>query len=291
MATENNGGRGIKPGDPRLPTDVRHSYEDFTQRPFYKAVNRQTLDLAPLANIAVLDIATGTGGMVELMLENPRLLAPNVKIHGVDIDESALVEARGKFRQPNINFSLGRAESTGVAGNAFDLVSFCNAIHLTNVPESLKESFRVLKPDGVFVANSAFVKDVAYPGNSRRLWMRLIGGAVRDLREMDEMKNRTWELGHPEDHFKHTREEYEGMARAAGFKDVETTVVETLMDRDDVRAICSYREFAMGALPGIPFEVSKDLLLKAADGIFDELREKGQPEVFPRNWLLMKAIK
>ncbi len=291
-----SGGLTSPGGDPRV--DVRHSYEDFTQRPFYKEVNRRTIQMAPIGGFVALDIATGTGGIIEELVSDGTLRGPLASFVGIDIDSTAIETAEKKFenkpknyRTSSFAFHEGSAEETGEGDNTFDLVTFCNAIHLTDVPASLKEVYRVLVDGGTLVGNSAFVKDIAYPGTSRRLWMRLVGNATRELREMDEIKNGTWVQEHPEDHFRYTREEYAQMMKDAGFSDVHTEVVETLMDIDDVKAICSYKEFAMGALPGIPYETARDLLLKAADAIFKELKQKGQPEVFPRNWLLFKAEK
>jgi len=286
MTAENNGGHGIKPGDPKLPTDRRHSYEEFTQRRFYKDVNRKTLALAPLGNTRVLDVATGTGGMIELMFASPKLLTADARVHGVDIDSSALIEARGKFRDSDVTFSAGRAEQTGMSQELFDLVSFCNAIHLTNVPESLAEVYRVLKPEGTLIANSAFVDGVGYPTpDAERLWRNLGSRALRKaIKEGYRPVKGT-------DFVTYTVDEYKKMAEEAGFVDVEMGEIEANMDREDVLAICHYDEFAKGALPGVPLEVSHRVLAEAADEVFIQLEEMGQPKVFPRNWVTLKARK
>lgn len=286
MSVENSGGKGIKPGDPRLPTDGRHSYEEFTQRPFYKDVNRKTLVLAPLGNTRVLDIATGTGGMIELMFERPKLLSEGARVHGVDIDEGAIAEAKIKFTNPNVTFSAGKAEETRLSSDFFDLVSFCNAIHLTNVSQSLAESFRVLKAGGTFLANSAFVEGVGYPTpEAERLWRNLGSRALRKaIKEGQRPVKGT-------DFVTYTVDEYRKMAEDAGFEDVETEEIEANMDREDVLAICHYDEFAKGALPGVSIDIAHKVLAEAADEVFAQLEETGQPKVFPRNWVVLKARK
>lgn len=295
MGAEDTLGKGITPGDPRPPTDDgRHSYEDFTQRPFYRAINRQTVKLAPDRNVAILDVATGTGGIIELLLEERKISPMGAAIVGVDIDAGALEEARKKL--PNqvttqgavvkFDFHTASAEATGERDNSFDLVTFCNAIHLTDVPKSMEEAYRVLEPGGIVIANSAFVDGIGYPTpEAEHLWRNIGSRAVR----------KAIKAGHrPEkntDFVTRTQEDYVKAAQDAGFKDVNTLLIEATMDLGDVLAICHYDEFARGALKGVPLEVAHEVLAEAAVEVFESLRVNGQPEAIPRNWMVIKARK
>lgn len=300
MGLEQTGGKGSPSpiGDPRLQTDIRHSYEAFTERPFYRDVNRQTVQLAPISRV-VLDMATGTGGIIELLHEESKLL-PVATVVGVDIDESALSTARGKFTEkfmktastdnqtfPHIIFNSESSEHTGEKSAFFDLVTICNAIHLTDVSGTMEEAYRVLQPAGTFLANSAFVDGIGYPtSDAAQLWSNLGRGAIKKAMKMGHRPTES-----PKNYFKFNREEYEGKAREAGFKDVEISEIQTLMDIDDVLAICHYDEFATGALPGVPLDIAHQVLTESAIEVFNKLKATEQPQVFPRGWMVMRAVK
>lgn len=291
MGTEQKAGQGIA-GDPRLTGEGRHSYEDFTQRPFYKKINRETISLAPAGIRSVLDIATGTGGIIDILLEEKKINYFDT-IHGIDLDGAALVEAKKKFDERKYPLSMGgitfgkaSAESTGEISNMYNLVTFCNAIHLTDVPNSLIEAYRVLEPGGTFLSNSAFVDGVGYPTSEAEiLWRSLGAGAIR----------KSMKIGHrPEkntDFVNHTVEDYKMFAVNAGFMDVNTSIIEARMDMDDVLAICHYDEFAKGVLKGVPLHIAHAVLSDTAKEIFARLEKEGKEAVFPRNWMVLSAKK
>lgn len=263
------------------PEVQHHSYESFTQRPFYKEINRQTIKDVPHSN-HFLDIATGTGGMFELLKEAGHMESNAWMVVGIDIDEAALEEARGKFE--NYSFIKGSAENTGMDDEEFDLITFCNAIHLTDVPNSLKEAYRVLEKGGTFIANSAFVDGLAYPNEeAQKLWINSLGvGAMKKAMRAGYKPERNT------DFVTYKVEDYVRMAEEAGFVDVTTSVIEAQMDKEDVLAICHYDEFASGVLKGVPLEIAHKALRDTAEEIFARIGEIG---TFPRNWMVLSAKK
>lgn len=274
---------------------IHHSYEEFTQRPFYKEVNAKTVNLVSGKYGHILDIATGTGGIIEELIDLKKHNGSGAYILGVDIDNGALNEASMKFylstsalrHDPIVYFDEGTAENTGQPSDVFDLVTFCNAIHLTDVPASLKEVHRVLEPGGTFIGNTAFVDGIGYPTpEAADLWSSLGRGAIRKAMRAGRRPTES-----PKNLFKYTREQYEEMIKDAGFTQVETFEEQTLMNLEDVLAICHYDEFAAGALPGVPLDVAHKALADTAIEIFRRLEDTGEPGLFPRNWMLFKAVK
>ncbi len=290
MGSEQRMGNGLH-GESSLPKDMRHSYEGFTQRPFYKEVNRKTLQLAPKENIVVLDIATGTGGIIDLMLEQDMIaeIWGHTFIKGLDVDLGALDEAKKKFNQhPRgpFEFKVGSSESIDEPDNDFDLVTFCNAIHLTDVQKSMKEAHRVLNLGGTFLVNSAFVDGLAYPTpEAAQLWRSLGSGAMKKAMRAGFRPERNT------DFVIYKVEDYERFAKEAGFANVETGVIEAQMDKDDVLAICHYDEFAKGVLRGVPLDIAHQALKETAEEIFLRLENEGKEAVFPRYWMTLKAEK
>ena len=263
-----------------------HTYEEFTQRPFYIDINRQTVRLAPRSR-EVLDIATGVGGIIDLLIEEDKMHLPP-RIVGIDIDTEAITRVKEKFSSINhvANFKVGRSEEITEGDNSFDLVTFCNAIHLTDVRQSLKEVYRVLKPDGAFIANSAFVAGVGYPTpEAQQLWKSLGAGAMRKAMRAGHRPERN------QDFVNYSVDDYKQFAKEAGFDEINTEIINANMDKGDVLAICHYDEFAKGVLQGVPLEIAHESLSKTAEEMFALLEKDNKPPIFPRSWVVFSATK
>lgn len=260
-----------------------HSFEEFTNREFYKEINLQTVKYSLPAG-QILDIATGTGGIVELLLQEGKL-KPGGRIIGIDRDGSAISKARQNFSNtsPNIEFLQGDAEKLPVPDKSFDLVTLCNAIHLTDVPKTLFEVYRVLNNGGEFIANSAFVGGVGYPTpEAEQLWRSLGVGAMRKAMKQGHRPTRNT------DFVNYSVDDYTRLACEAGFCGIETLTLEANMSHKDVLAICHYDEFARGVLPGVPLDVAHSVLEATTHEIFKNLGDNG---VIPRNWMVLRAKK
>ena len=90
----------------------------------------------------VLDVATGEGGFVELLVGG---LESYTQIVGVDASERAVGVARRTFDQAEIHFIQMDAERLGFKGGCFEVVNTSGSLHhLANVPRVLAEMKRVL---------------------------------------------------------------------------------------------------------------------------------------------------
>lgn len=266
-----------------------HSYEAFASQPFYQAVDRSLLETAPVVS-RLTDFATGTGAIVEQLFVLDKIRSP-YEIVGIDIDRKGLLLAQKKLREiGSKRWQLGRLDfleasacEVPIASSSQELVTFCNSIHLMpDQQETLNEAFRILSPGGMLLVNSAYVKGVAYPEGTARMWGMLISGARRDLKS-----NGVEDIASPVDLMKHTEVDYREMARIAGFKDIETETYTAKMDRDAVRAICDYGDFVIGALPGVNINMGAEALVNAVDPLFDRFKI----EFIPRNWMFLRAVK
>ena len=97
-------------------------------------------------SMSVLDVGTGTGILVPLLLE---LVGPSGRIVALDISPRMLEVARTKGFPPNVEFVEADAASIPLPAASFDLV-VCNATfpHFPDKARALAEMARVLKPGG-----------------------------------------------------------------------------------------------------------------------------------------------
>jgi ubiquinone/menaquinone biosynthesis C-methylase UbiE len=91
------------------------------------------------AGTRVLDVGCGAGQTLAVAY-------PELESFGLDVDLSAMT--LGLRLAPNVRFTAGRAEQLPFGDAQFDLVIARVSLAYTNIPESLKEIHRVLKPGG-----------------------------------------------------------------------------------------------------------------------------------------------
>lgn len=122
----------------------------------------------------VLDVGTGTGVMVPLLLER---VGDSGEIVGMDFSPKMLEVARAKGFPLNVEFVEADAARTPFPDSGFDLV-VCNAVipHLADKAAALAEMNRVLKNGGVLAICHASSR---YQVNSMH---HEIGGAVANDR-------------------------------------------------------------------------------------------------------------
>lgn len=96
----------------------------------------------------ILDLGCGTGYYLFLLSSLPVYLS----LTGLDNDKKALDEARVTLKGKKIKFIQGDSHNLPFKNNTFDKV-VCSEVleHLDNDEKTLKEIFRILKPDGVAV--------------------------------------------------------------------------------------------------------------------------------------------
>lgn len=102
----------------------------------------------------VLDIACGEG-------YGSNLLAKVSKdVTAVDIDETTIVAANGKYKAGNLHFITGRVEEIPLGDKQFDVVvCFETLEHTSQHVRMMEEIKRVLKPDGILILSTPERKD------------------------------------------------------------------------------------------------------------------------------------
>ena len=98
----------------------------------------------------IIDVGSGTGDLTKIILKENK----NVLIYSVDLNLEMLNEAKKKFndqQKKNTKFINANAENLPFENNFFDkyVISFCLR-NITYIEKALYESFRILKPGGIF---------------------------------------------------------------------------------------------------------------------------------------------
>lgn len=111
----------------------------------------------PVASDRCLDIGTGTGHTAALLARS------GATVVGLDPAEGMLTAARERYRAlPNLEFLMARGDATGLADDAFDLVTARHTLHHhADLPATLAEVRRVLRPGGRFVLVDEVTPDAA----------------------------------------------------------------------------------------------------------------------------------
>lgn len=259
------------------------TYEGFTKRPVYIRINALTVSLIPPSR-KIVDNACGTGAAITQLINQGKLL-PDSQIIGFDISPIQIEAARKKFREwgDRIRFEEAPAEHLPLEDNSVDAMTFLNAAHLTDLPTSLSEAERVLKPGGILALNSAYASDLAYPDGSRMTWGVL--GAL--ARKIAASKCGLTNLEHPADILKYSSQDIRQMAESAGLVNISIGHLIVRMNRKDLEAIGRYKEFTEGALPGIKYEIARDSLQEAIPFMF----ERRKTDSILRGWMVMYAFK
>lgn len=261
-----------------------HTYEAFATSDFYVKVDSDTINDAPQAS-NIVDLASGTGAIITRLIEQGKARYP-FTILAVDLDFDGLLTIREKFKDHNVVPVHASAEQVPVANNWAELVTACNSIHLMNPQNVFAEAYRILKPGGTIVINTAYEKTKGYGDEASLMFLgRTIAAARIALR-----KKGFTDIPNPVDLSKYAEDEYAKMAEQAGFVSVRQRTHYAEMFAPDVKAIFSYKDFLQGSLPGVPFETAREALVATVDPQFEKLRARGIEKV-KRNWMIMIAIK
>ena len=125
--------------------DVMNDFMSFGDHRLWKS------ELIDLLNIQIkdriIDVGSGTGDLINLILKKKL----NNTLYSVDQNSEMLDFGKKKFKNSSIKFIQANAEDLPFANDSFDkyIISFCLR-NVTNINKALLESFRVLKPGGIF---------------------------------------------------------------------------------------------------------------------------------------------
>jgi SAM-dependent methyltransferase len=131
-----------------------------------------------LAGQRVLDVGSGTGTLAR------SFALRGCTVTGLDPAREMLDEARRLDSEAGVSteYVEGRAESTGLPGTSFDVVSAGQCWHWFDKPEASREASRLLVPGGVLL--------VAHYD-----WIPVPGNVVEATERLIERHNPAWKLG------------------------------------------------------------------------------------------------
>ncbi len=270
-----------------------YTFDPFAQHKFYHDVNQSLvhraisrLDAAHPAGepVRVVELASGTGAVTELILDELERLGRPGTVIGVEPSPEAIEIATARLESRGATFVQGEADSLVTAAPNADAIFFCNAIHL--VPDKRAVMGMVasaLAPHGFFACNSSFYQGAYAPGSERfyHLWTRRALGWLRKnhpgvrTSRSEKATAMRWL----------TPDEYAQALEVNGLQIVERAEETALMPLRAWQDIGRYWLFIEGALPGVPIPIGADALEHSAAEAMTEL---DITEV-PRIWLQIVA--
>lgn len=272
-----------------------YTFDPFARHQFYHDINQSLVRLAlgsldagmPAGKpVRVAELASGTGAVTELILDELERLGRPGKVLGVEPSPEAIEIAARRLQGRPVEFTQGEASDLARLTSGADAVFFCNAIHL--IPDKAEVIGMLagsLRPGGYLAINSSFYTGAYAPGSEKyyHFWIRR---ALSWLREhhpearpsrQEKTTARVWL----------SADEYEALMREAGLRIVARAEETAHMPLNSWKDIGSYWLFIEGALPGVPIPIGAEALSWAAVQAFEEL---GLEDV-PRIWLQLVAQK
>lgn len=270
-----------------------HTFDPFAKEPAYIHVNelligRVMKQLSGARSIRLLELAAGTGLPTALMYERAKGAGIKLAATLLDLDLPALFQAKIEVAQDNATYVYASADSLPFGSQQYDAVFFANGLHLLDgdaKKKALRESYRVLKPGGLFAMNTTFY-DGAYPEESKPFYGRWIRRSIVEINRRLPHRDKGEKVQAME--FL-TAENYCDLLHEAGFKVVEWRERRVLLSQSAVRAISSYKDFAMGALHAT--EEDAEEAARALQATVKQTFHDLQMKYLPRTWLEIVAVK
>ena len=148
-------------------TNVASNYDlmnDFMSFGSHRLWKKELIDLMNIQkNETIVDVGSGTGDLINLILK----LKKNNSIYAVDLNSEMLKLSEKRHKNKNITFLKANAEKLPFNNSSIDkyIISFCLR-NVTDIDNALKESYRILKPGGIFYClefsspESSLIKEV-----------------------------------------------------------------------------------------------------------------------------------
>ncbi|HEX8982498.1 MAG TPA: class I SAM-dependent methyltransferase [Ktedonobacterales bacterium] len=272
-----------------------YTFDPFARHQFYHDVNESLVRRA-IAHVdaslpkgqraSVVELASGTGAVTELILDEFERLGRPGHVIGIEPSTEAIEIARDRLKGRDVEFIQGEADEAPRLGAHADAAFFCNAIHL--IPDKadvLNKLASALRPGGFLAINSSFYTGAYAPGSERFYhlwtrralgWLRTNAPGVRTSRQEKAMAMQ-WL----------SADGYADVMAECGLKVVDRAEETAQMPLSSWQDIGRYWLFIEGALPGVPIPIGADALYHAAAQAFEELELTSVPRV----WLQMVAEK
>jgi ubiquinone/menaquinone biosynthesis C-methylase UbiE len=273
-------------------TDQVQSFDPFAKEQAYIRVNERLINralrrLKGCREVRMLDVAAGTGLMTSLAHERARELGMKFDSTLIDLDLPALKIARDEVGSDGAEFVVADAANLPFR-HEFDLAIFANSLHLLDDDAkkgALAGVHAVLKPGAVMAVNTTFY-DGAYPEESKPFYSRWIRRAVAEMNRRVPNRNRGERAQAMESL---PADGYRNLLECAGFVIEEMRERRVLLSQAAVRAICGYKNFAMGALHATDDDAEQAALALqvTVKQTFRDLSMK----YLPRNWLEIIAVR
>ena len=132
-------------------SDVANNYDlmnDVMSFGAHRLWKKLFIDIVnPSAGDKIIDVGSGSGDLVLEILKRGLKL----KVDMVDLNKVMLLEGKKRIKNVNVKFYQQNAENLSFLDNIYDkyLISFCLR-NITDIDQSLKEAFRILKPGGQY---------------------------------------------------------------------------------------------------------------------------------------------
>lgn len=273
-------------------TDQLQTFDPFAKELAYVRVNERLIDrtlkrLTGCTYARLLDVAAGTGLMTRLAFERAPSLGIHLESTLIDLDLPALKIAREEVNSSNARYVVADAADLPFS-NKFDLAIFANSLHLLDdgaKKAALVGVHRVLKPGAVLAFNTTFYSG-AYPEESKPFYSRWIRRSVAEINRRLPGRSKGEKAQAMESL---TAEDYSQLIECGGFNIVEMRERRVRLSQAAVRAICGYKNFAMGALHATDedAEQAAQSLQVSVRQTFRELHIRA----LPRTWLEIIAVK
>jgi len=271
-------------------TNQLQTFDPFAKELAYVRVNERLIErtlkrLSGCREVRTLDVGANSGLQTNLAYHRAKTLGLELKSTLIDLDMAALRIARQEVNANGAAYAYADAANLPF-NQTFDIVIFANALHLLDEgakQSALKEAHRVLKPGGVFSANTTFYEG-AYPNESKPFYSRWIRRAIAEINQ--RLPNRSkGERAQAMEWL--TAEGYRQLIECGGFRIVEMRERRVLLSQSAVRAISSYKEFAKGALHATDddAEEASRALQVTVQRAFNDLHMR----LLARNWLEIVA--
>ena len=132
-------------------TSVAKNYDlmnDFMSFGSHRLWKKEFIDIMNIQiKDIIIDVGSGTGDLINLILKKELINT----IYSVDLNSEMLKYGKKRFNNKKIRFIKADAENLPFKNDYFDkyIISFCLR-NVTNIKKTLEESYRVLKPGGIF---------------------------------------------------------------------------------------------------------------------------------------------